>query len=104
MKWRYVDLLPVDVRAAIDVTVNGKRMGGQLSVRFPAGEKLIIKVGQDETVFKMYQMNKSCWVYTTTVVGLSTLIAGGGRALGNVDWRAGGQFYRSAATTQRGTG
>ena len=36
-------------------------MGGRLSVRFPVGELLIVKVGADEVIFKMYQTSNFTW-------------------------------------------
>lgn len=54
----HVDILPVEQRDAIVDVVNGRKLGGRRSVRFPVGAKPIIKVGQDETVFKMYAMHK----------------------------------------------
>jgi hypothetical protein len=59
----HVDILPVWWRkdSRFSATVNNFNMGGRLSERKPAGALPIIKVGFDETVFKMYQMNRSAW-------------------------------------------
>ena len=39
--------------------VNGLKMGGCLSVRFPEGMSPIVKVGGDEVIFKMHSENKA---------------------------------------------
>ena len=36
-------------------------MGGHLSLRLPEGSRTIIKVGEDDVIFKMYQMHHSGW-------------------------------------------
>ena len=36
-------------------------MGGELSVQFTEGSRPIIKVGEDEVIFNMYQMYHSSW-------------------------------------------
>jgi hypothetical protein len=40
----HVDVLPVELRDTIDVRVNGRNMGGYLSMRFPEGKKPLVKV------------------------------------------------------------
>ena len=57
----HVDLLPPEVRRKKAAIFNGFNMGGRLSVRFPQREKPIVKVGEDEVIFKMYQTNQSSW-------------------------------------------
>ena len=59
----HVDLLPQEWREEIGATVNGFKMGGRLSVRFRSegDQRPLIKAGQDETIFKMYDLNKSSW-------------------------------------------
>ena len=49
----HVDLLPPEMRQVETAVVNGFKMGGRLSVRFKPGDRPIIKMGQDETIFKM---------------------------------------------------
>ena len=62
-KWvkLHVDLLFTDTRKSISIIVNGTNLGGHLSVCFPEGKLPIIKVGKDEVMFQMYQMNHSTW-------------------------------------------
>ena len=57
----HVDLLPASLRHEKAAVVNGFNMGGRLSVRFPQGERPILKAGQDETIFKAYDAVKSSW-------------------------------------------
>jgi hypothetical protein len=38
------------------------KFGGNLSVRFPIGEKPFIMFGQDECIFKQFTVHSSCWV------------------------------------------
>ena len=59
----HVDLLPVSCRETIGPKVGrfNATAGGNLSVRCQANEKPIIKVGQDESIFKMYTLNRSRW-------------------------------------------
>jgi len=49
----HVDLLPPEMRQVETAVVNGFKMGGRLSVRFKPGDRPVIKMGQDETIFKM---------------------------------------------------
>ena len=61
----HVDLLPVQLRADprfTDFDRLGRSYGGKLSARLPPGTRPLMKAGQDETVYKMYATNKSCWV------------------------------------------
>ena len=44
-------------------------MGGNLSVRFPAGEKPLIAMGQDESIYKAFQFPKGAW----KCMGVSTI-------------------------------
>ena len=58
----HVDCLPVQMRNEYShVMPNGLHMGGMLSVRKPPGTLPLIKAGQDETVFKMYQQGQKQW-------------------------------------------
>jgi hypothetical protein len=64
----HVDLLPVFWRAeerftsTVTSTAGDEfKVGGKLSTRMPEGVLPIIEVGFDETMFKMYQMNRSAW-------------------------------------------
>ena len=41
--------------------MNGLKMGGCLSVRFPEGMSPIVKIGADEIIFKMHSENKCHW-------------------------------------------
>ena len=38
--------------------VNLNNFGGNLSVRFPTGEKPLIIIGHDESIFKQYSLSK----------------------------------------------
>ena len=55
----HVDLLPPEMRETHTAVVNGLKMGGNLSVRFPEGFDSIVKAGGDEVIFKMYCTNES---------------------------------------------
>ena len=57
----HVDLLSPENQRKSATIVNGINMGGRLSVRFPDGGRVIIKVGEDKVIFKMYQMHHSAW-------------------------------------------
>jgi hypothetical protein len=41
------------------------KFGGNLSVRFPIGEKPLVMFGQDECIFKQFTVHSSCWVSET---------------------------------------
>ena len=55
------DLLPSEMQETHTVTVNGLKMGGQLSVCFLEGLCPILKIGGDEVILKMHSKNKSYW-------------------------------------------
>ena len=57
----HVDFLPPNICRWKSETINGMNMLGCLSVRFPEGELTVIKVGKDETIFKMSVKNNSSW-------------------------------------------
>lgn len=59
----HVDLVPVSLREDLGPAVGryGVRAGGFLSVRMQEGDLPIIKVGQDESIFKMYTLNSRRW-------------------------------------------
>ena len=37
------------------------KMGGNLSVRFPSGSKPLLRMGQDESIYKVYQFPSGGW-------------------------------------------
>lgn len=46
------------------------KYGGELSVRFPEGQKPLIRLGQDEAIWKQYKMSKSAWRGNNGEIGL----------------------------------
>lgn len=44
--------------------------GGKLSVRFPEGQKALIRIGQDEAIFKQYHVTRSAWKGSNGEIGL----------------------------------
>ena len=57
----HVYFLPTNICRWKSETINGMNMLGCLSMRFPEGELPVIKVGKDETIFKMSVKNNSSW-------------------------------------------
>jgi hypothetical protein len=41
-----------------------------LSVRFPEGQKVLIRIGQDEAIFKQYHVTRSAWKGSNGEIGL----------------------------------
>ena len=57
----HVDILDHEERRRHSKTIKGMNMGGHLSLWLPEGSRTIIKVGEDNVIFKMYQMHHSGW-------------------------------------------
>ena len=59
----HVDLVPVSLRESLGPKVGrfNVQAGGSLSVRMQGDELPLIKVGQDESIFKMYALSSRRW-------------------------------------------
>lgn len=61
--------------------------GGELSVRFPVGEKVLIRLGQDEAIFKQYHVSRKAWTGPKGEVGLSPKDDGAGVMISGITSR-----------------
>ena len=68
--------------------------GGNLSVRFPEGENPLIRIGQDEAIFKQYQVTTKAWKGPRGEIGLVPKDDGAGVMISGMISREAGFGFR----------